>query len=287
MNPAHGTLLALAAFGALALGDALVKAVGGRMTVFEIGFFFLLAAGTATCFMRPAGERWRDMFRMRHPWLTLARAATGFGSGMFGFFAFTTIPFAEAYALIFLSPFLVMLLSLVLLGERAGRLGWAAMATGIVGVVLVVKPGFRTVELGHLSALAAAVFVASTVIILRRIAGGEKLTSLLGVPMLFGGTLSLLLAIPGFTWPRLTDLIVVAAGGLLGAMGQFLLLQASKRAPAGAVGQAQYSQLVYAVLIGAVFYSEFPDWIAICGLALIVAAGLANVAASRQTKSQT
>jgi drug/metabolite transporter (DMT)-like permease len=287
VNPAHGTLLALAAFGAMSWGDALVKAVGGRMTIFEIGIFFLLAAGCATYFMRPADERWRDMFRMRHPWLTLARAVTGFGSGMFGFFAFTTIPFAEAYALIFLAPFIVMLLSFTLLQERASMLGWATMAAGIVGVLLVIKPGFRTVELGHLSALAAAAFVASTVIILRRIAGDEKLTSLLGVPMLFGGTLSLLLALPGFTWPSLTDVMIVAAGGLLGGMGQFFLLHASRRAPAGAVGQAQYSQLIWAVLIGALFYSEFPDWIAISGLALIAAAGLANIAASRLTKGQT
>jgi drug/metabolite transporter (DMT)-like permease len=285
VNPVHGTLLAFAAFGALSWGDGIIKAVGGRMSVFEIGVVFLLASGVATYFMRPAGERWRDLFKMRHPWLTQARAVTGFGAGLFGVLAFTTIPFAEAYALIFMAPFIVMLLSIALLKERIGWFGWAAMAAGVVGVLLVIKPGFRAVELGHVSALAAAGFIACTVIILRRIAGNEKRTSLLGVPPLYAVVVNAILAIPGFSMPTLTDVALVAVAGLLGAVGQLLLLRASVHAPASTVGQAQYSQLIWAVLIGALFYREFPDLLAVVGLGVIAVAGLATVAASRLIKA--
>ena len=108
----RGALLGFLAYGLLASGDGIIKGVGGeRLGIFEIGFWFCLAALCATAFMRPKGERWRDLLKMRHPWLVLTRCATGFGAGIFGIIAYLSIPFAEAYSIIFLAPFIVMALS--------------------------------------------------------------------------------------------------------------------------------------------------------------------------------
>lgn len=280
MDPVRGTLLAFAAFAAMAFGDGLLKSIGTRLSVFEIGLLFLLGSGVATYFMRPVEERWRDMLKMRHPWLTQLRALTGFGAGIFGVFAFTTIPFAEAYSLIFLAPFIVMVASIVLLGERPNLLGWLALAGGVLGVLLVVKPGVRGMELGHLSAFGAALCIAGTVTILRFIAGTEKQTSILGIPQLYALVGNGLLTITTFVVPSWLDLEVVIVAGLLGAIGQLLLLRASQKTPAFAVGQAQYSQLIWAALIGAIFFREYPDALAVLGLAIIIAAGLTTVGAS-------
>lgn len=278
---ARGVLLGFAAYAMLAWGDGLIKSLGTRLSIFEIGLVFSVAAMGATYFMRPKGERWRDVFRMKHPWLVQARAATGIGAGFSGVFAFLTIPFAEAYALIFLAPFIVVLLSVVLLKERIGWRGLAALVAGFAGVLLVIQPGLRTLELGHLTALGAASFAALTVIILRRIGRDEKRTSLLGIPQFCALIVSAIGTATQFVMPTPIELTVLAAAGLLGAVGQLALLSATRNAPASAVGQTQYSQLIWAVLIGALFYAEYPNWVAIAGLVVVGGAGLLTVAEQR------
>jgi drug/metabolite transporter (DMT)-like permease len=280
-GPVRGTLLAFAAFAAMAWGDGLLKSIGTRLSVFEIGFIGLLGACVATFFMRPPEERWRDMFRMRHPWLTQLRALTGIGAGIFGVYAFVTIPFAEAYSLIFLAPFIVMIAAIAILKERPNWLGWVALAAGVIGVLLVVRPGVRSMELGHLSALGAALCIAATVTILRRVAITEKKTSILAIPQLYALACNGALATATFIMPSWQEVVVMFSAGLLGALGQLLLLYASRRAPAFTIGQAQYSQLIWAALIGAVFFHEYPDALALIGLAVIIAAGLITVGASR------
>ena len=116
----NGILLALAAYATFSFGDACIKALGGQLSIFEIGFFSTLFAGFFLLFAKPRQERWRDFLRMQRPWLVQARALSGLGAGLLGIVAFTSIPFAEAYALIFLSPLFVTLLS-VARAEGGGR----------------------------------------------------------------------------------------------------------------------------------------------------------------------
>ena len=277
----QGVLLGFIAYAMLAWGDGLIKGLGTRLPIFEIGLFVSAFAAFAMLFMRPRHERWRDVFKMKHPWLVQARALTGLSAGLMGVLAFTTIPFAEAYALIFMAPFVVMLLSILLLRERIGRLGWAALAAGFGGVLLVIQPGLRAVEFGHAAAAGVAIFAGLTVIILQRIARDEKRTSLLGIPVLYAIGLNGAATAIHFVTPTLAELAMMTVAGLVGALGQFALLNAAKRAPANAVGQTQYSQLIWAVLIGALFYAELPNMVAVAGLVVIGGAGLLTVAEQR------
>jgi len=279
---ARGALLAFVAYASLSFGDAAVKGIGSNLPVFEIGFFASLFGALAVFFMRPGNERWREAFRMRHPWLVQARCLTGLSAGLLGIIAFTTIPFAEAYALIFLAPFVVILLSILLLGERIGWLGWVAVCAGLLGALLVIRPGIKVLEWGHLAALGVAVMSGTTVIILRRIAATERRISLLGMPYFYAVVLFGIATIPVFRMPNALEFAMMAGAGLLSALGQLALLTAAKHAPASVVGQAQYSQLLWAVLIGAVVYAEYPDAIAVAGLVIIAAAGILNVLRSRK-----
>jgi drug/metabolite transporter (DMT)-like permease len=283
----QGTILAFMAYALLAFGDAVIKALGSTLSIFEISLFVGLFASAAVLFMRPKHERWRDVLRMKHPWLVQARALTGLGAGLLGVYAFTTIPFAEAYALIFMAPFVVIVLSTLILKERIGMLGWLAVIGGAVGALLVIRPGVRELEWGHLAALGVAICSGMTVTILRRIAGHEKRISMLGVPFAYSLVFNAIAATPGFRMPSIIELVFMAASGLLGALGQLALLNATKRSPASTVGQAQYSQLVWAVLIGAAFYHEFPDGIAVAGLIVIAMSGVATILASRGKKAAT
>ena len=104
----NGAVLALLAYAAFAWGDASIKALGGRLSIFEIGFYSSLSASAFLLLSRPREERWLSFWRMRRPWLVQARALTGIAAGILGVYVFTTIPLAEAYALIFLAPLFVL-----------------------------------------------------------------------------------------------------------------------------------------------------------------------------------
>ncbi len=104
---------------------------------------------------------------------------------MLGVIAFTSIPLAEVYALIFLAPLFVTLLSIVVLKEHVGPWRWFAVMAGFVGVLLVVRPGFRELELGHLAALCIALLAAISVILMRSLSAHETRTTMLGFLMLY------------------------------------------------------------------------------------------------------
>jgi drug/metabolite transporter (DMT)-like permease len=176
----NGILLALIAYASFSCNDAVVKSLGGQFTVFEIGFFSTLFAGLFLLFTRPNGERWRDFWHTKRPWAVQARAWSGIASAL-SVYAFTTIPLAEAYALIFLAPLCVTILSTLILKEKVGPWRWLAVVAGFAGVMLVVRPGFRELHLGHLAAFGVAFLAAASVILMRSLAAGEMRTTMLGV----------------------------------------------------------------------------------------------------------
>jgi S-adenosylmethionine uptake transporter len=269
-----GILLGFLAMAIFACGDAGVKAIGSRMTVFEITFFTTLFACVAVPFVRQPNERWRDMFRMHRPGLVMVRTIAGVFAGLFSVYAFTTLPFAEVYSLIFLSPLFVTILSIPFLGETVGWRRALAILIGFAGVLLVVRPGFRELTPGHLAALGASICGATTVLALRALGPTEKRITLMGV--VFAAALAINGAIMAFDFhvPAPRDLLLSAFAGLCGGTAHMLLMAAMRAAPANRVAPTQYSQLVWAILLGALFFSEFPDATAFAGIALVTFAGL-------------
>ncbi|AZO60017.1 MULTISPECIES: DMT family transporter [unclassified Mesorhizobium] len=271
----NGILLALIAYASYSWSDAVIKSLGGQFTVFEIGFFVTLFAGCFLFFTRPADERWRDFWRTSRPWAVQARAWAGIASGVLSVYAFTTIPLAEVYALIFLAPLFVTILSTLILREKVGPWRWLAVVAGFAGVMLVVRPGFRELHLGHLAAFAIAFLAATSVILMRSLAQQEKRTTMLGVlvgyGLLFNG---LGVAATSFTLPDGRQLIWLVMAGAFTAGGQLLQLLAAKYAPANRIAPTHYSQIVWAVVLGSLFFQEDPDLLTLAGLAVLGASGL-------------
>lgn len=271
----NGILLALIAYASYSWSDAVIKSLGGQFTVFEIGFFVTLFAGCFLFFTRPADERWRDFWRTSRPWAVQARAWAGIASGVLSVYAFTTIPLAEVYALIFLAPLFVTILSTLILKEKVGPWRWLAVVAGFAGVMLVVRPGFRELHLGHLAAFAIAFLAATSVILMRSLAQQEKRTTMLGVlvgyGLLFNG---LGVAATSFTLPDGRQLIWLVMAGAFTAGGQLLQLLAAKYAPANRIAPTHYSQIVWAVVLGSLFFQEDPDLLTLAGLAVLGASGL-------------
>lgn len=269
-----GIILALIAYAVYAWGDGVIKGLGGSLSVFEIGFFNILFAAVFLFFLTPEGESWRGFWRMQRPWAVHARAASGLAAGILSVYAFTTIPLAEVYALIFLAPLFVTLLSIVVLKEKVGLWRWAAVVAGFAGIMLVVRPGFRELELGHFAALLVAFLAALTIILMRSLAE-EKQTTMLGVLIAYGLVFNgAAAAATTFAMPGWQLLGMLALSGACTAGGHRLQLLATRRSPANQIAPTHYSQIIWAVVIGAAFFNEYPDWIALIGLAVVVGSGL-------------
>lgn len=278
----NAVLLALLAYAVWAWGDAVTKSLGGTLPVFELVFFITLFSAVPIMLARPRGERWRDFWRMKRPWVIQARAVAGVISGFCGVYAFTTIPLAETYALIFLSPLFVTVLSVAILKEQVGRWRWFAVAAGFAGVLLVVRPGFRELHPGHLAAATVALLFALSVVLLRSLAGQERYTALFGTGILYNlGAYGTATALAGFVVPDPSQLARLVVIGGCSAAGQIILLHVARIAPANLVAPTHYSQIAWAVLLGALFFAEYPDLPALAGLAVLAGAGLLTLLRER------
>lgn len=272
-----GVLYAIVAYSVYSCGDAIIKGFGQSLSVFEIGFFIALFGLIPGAFAKPKGERWHDCFKLKHPKLVHLRSFTGVASSILVTVSFTTIPFAETYSLVFMMPLFITVMSVLILKERVDAVRWSMLALGFLGVMLVVRPGFRELEFGHLTALLCAVFGASTTTILRVIAPTEKRVSLIAMPALYLIVVNSILMAPTFIMPSLQQFGLLAAAGSMVGMGHILLIAATRNAPASQVAPIQYVQIVWAIGLGAFFYFEYPDLIAYIGLAVVVLSGLVNV----------
>ena len=271
-----GVLLAFLAYASFSMADALIKATGPAMSVFEIAFF------TTTLSIIPAmltkrGERWRDLYKLQHPWLVHLRCATAISGTACVMYAFTHIPFADVYAIGFLTPIVVTLLGVLILKEHVAAHRWLLLLISFLGVVLVIRPGVRDLQLGHVAIFCSVFFGGITTIILRHVAPRERRVSLVGLQVLYSAIFNGLLMIPLFVMPTLEQLTVFLAIGLLGGTGGLLLIAATRRSPANLVAPVQYSQLIWAIVFGAAFFGEYPDYVAIIGLVIVLSSGLANV----------
>lgn len=272
-----GVLYAIIAYSVYSCGDAIIKGFGQSLSVFEIGFFVAVFSLIPAVFARPRGERWRDSFQLNRPALVHLRSFSGVASAALVTYAFTTIPFAETYSIVFLMPLFITVMSVLILREKVDGPRWAMLALGFAGVLLVVRPGFRELELGHLTALLCAVFGATTTTVLRVIAPTEKRVSLIVLPALYVIVVNAVLMIPGFVMPSPLQFGLLAAAGSLIGMGHILLIAATRNAPASQVAPIQYVQIVWAIALGAIFYFEYPDLLAYIGLTVVVISGLVNV----------
>jgi len=273
-----GVVLALLSYSVYSLSDSVVKSFGSEtLSAFEISFFLSLFSLVALPFARSGDDKWRDVFRLRHPWLMAARAILQAAAAVFFTMALTRIPFAETYSIVFLTPLFLTLLSVVVLREHVAIVRWLLVAASFVGVLIVVRPGFHAFGIGQGAAIACALSAASANVILRIISNGERHISIITITILCQLAMTGVLMAGSFVMPSLSDLLRFAIAGCFSGAGQLLLIRAMQKAPASHIGPTIYVQILWAVALGALFYGESQDAIGYAGLVLIVVAGIATV----------
>jgi len=209
--------------------------------------------------------------------LLVTRAILHVGALCFAFYAFATLPMVEAYVILFCTPLIISVLAIWFLGEQIALARWAAIAMGLFGVVVVLRPSVETVQLGHFAALAAAFCSGSTAVISRKISSSENMATMILFPLLATIIVSGSALYFVYKPMPLIDMALMFLVGALGLLGQYSVLSGFRMAPAAYVGPMQYSQIVWAILFGYVFFNESIDQWVIVGSLITVISGVAII----------
>lgn len=269
----RGALFALAAYAVYSTHDVVVKWLGERYSPVQILFFAMLF-GFPLLTVLMIRDRTDGNLRPRHPWWIALRMVCAVVGTVSAFYAFGVLPLAQTYAIIFAAPLLITVLAIPVLGERVGWRRLAAVAVGLGGVLIVLRPGAAPLTLGHLAALACAICSALAGIIVRKIGPEERSSVLLLYPMM-GNLIVMGLALPWFYQPMpALDLGAFALIAGLNLAGTLCIVLAYKAAAAGVVAPMQYSQMLWAIVYGALFFGEGLDLPTAIGAAVIVGSGL-------------
>jgi drug/metabolite transporter (DMT)-like permease len=281
-RPFLGVLLMLGFCALAPVADAMAKLLGARMGLGQlITVRFAIQAAVLVPLSLAIGAELRLTPRVL--WLTALRTVLHVaGVGVF-FLALRYLPLADAVAIAFVMPFVMLLLGRFVLGETVGRRRMAACAVGFAGTLLVIQPSFASVGAAALLPLGAAVIFAFFMLVTRQIARDADpvaLQAMSGV-MATAGLVPLMALGGALGWPEF-GLTPLAAGDawLLAAMGVFatlvhLLMTWSLRfAPAATVAPMQYIEIPFATATGYVVFGALPNGLAAVGIVITVAAGL-------------
>jgi drug/metabolite transporter (DMT)-like permease len=252
---------------------ALVKYLGQRLDLFQIAFFrcFFGFVVTLPFVLRKTGHR---AFRTTHPWGHFLRGALGFASMIAGFYATTHLPLTDSTAISFTTPLFMILTAIFLLGETVRWRRGLATLVGFVGVLVMVRPGSEALDPATGIGLFAALLVAVSTTLVKRLSATEAALTIL---LWFGLVSSVLAAVPVyFTWttPTRFELLLFGVIGVLGAVGQFFTVRAYAIGELTAIAPIDYSRLVFAGVMGYLMFAELPDQYTLVGALIIVASTL-------------
>jgi len=266
-------LWALAAFGIFSTHDVLIKLLGGTYSPFQIVFFSVLFGFPLLTITLLRDETAATLIPV-HPYWTIARTVAAVLTAASAFYAFSVLPLAQTYAIIFAAPLLITVLAIPILGEKVGLRRGLAVLVGLGGVLWVLQPGTTDLTLGHAAALLCAVSGAFASIVVRKIGRDERSVVLMLYPMV--ANFILMGALMPFVYQpmpveHLGMLLLVALMALIA--GNFLI-RAYRMGEAVMIAPMQYSQILWATLYGALFFGETPTRGTAIGAAIIIASGL-------------
>ena len=284
-SPLRGVALFAAATAILAIMDVTAKHLSQTMPIEQLAWsrYFGQTLVMAILFLPKRGL---TLIATRRPWLHLFRSVLMLACTLLFFTAISVMPLADAVAISFLSPLLVVGLAALLLKEKVGIRRWSAVAVGLVGALIIVRPGAGIAHWGALLVLAMCFSYAFYLIATRLIANTEdSLTSLFYSGLI--GCIVLSLWTPFvWRWPATgLDAAMFALMGLYGGVGHYLIIRAYRWAEASTLAPLNYLSLLWATAFGWLIFGDFPDAATLAGAALVAGAGIYVVARERRKKA--
>lgn len=290
-RPALGMLLMIGFCAAAPLGDSVAKLLGDTIPLLQLLLVrFIAQAGLLLPLIWWGGHSLAMTPRVFR--LTASRTLlhiVGIGAM---FTALRYLPLADAVAIAFVMPFIMLLLGRMVLKEEVGPRRLLACLAGFIGTLLVVQPAFADVGWPALLPLGVALIFAFYMLISRQLArdnepmvlqavSGIIATMLLGAVAL--ATRNLDVPMLGFVMPSARDMWLLAAIGVIGTYAHLLMTWSLRFAPSATLAPMQYLEIPFATLIGWLIFRDLPNGLAAVGIAITVASGLYIVWRERAT----
>lgn len=253
--------------------DGLGKLLGRDYPVVEVIWArYAFALPVILTMTSPRG--WPTLLRCERPWLQAGRALLPLLASATVIVGVSFMPLADATAISFASPLLVVILSMPLLRERVSTDTWIGVISGFAGILIIVRPGIGTIAAAALLPLGTALLFAFYQVLTRLVSRRDDpvvtLAWTIGVGLV-ATTPALALA-----WQPATgrDWLLMGLSGLLFGLGQFLLIRAFALASAALLTPFTYTQIVAATAFGVLVFDDIPDRWTLLGTAIVVLSGV-------------
>ena len=272
-NPVGGiAIMCLSMFFFVAM-DALARELTQRLAVSQIMWVrFLIFAVIAIAMVGPRNVRAR--FRSRNPWLQIGRGVVMVAEIGAFVLCFRYLPVADVHAVAAATPLIVTALAVPVLGERVGWRRWMAVCIGFAAVLVILRPGYATLDWIHALPVGAAVLWAVYQVLIRLTGRYDGPDTTLLWTALSGAAISSLFGWIDWVWPSPQTWLLLAAAGVLGGAAHYTLILALSAAPASLLQPFVYTTFLWALALGLIFFGEFPDAVTIAGAAVLIAVGL-------------
>ena len=266
-------MLILTALAFFSCSDAASKYLTGSLPAVEVTWLRYVVFASVI-FAVALATRQTSVMRARQPVLQLFRGLAVLGSALFFVTGLAFLPLAEATSISFVAPIFVTALSIPLLGEKVGVRRWAAVAVGLVGALIVVRPGTGALGLAAVFPILSAVSWAAALVITRKAGGVDAAITSLAYSALAGAAVTTVL-VP-FVWvtPGWHELMLGGVTGVASAVAQWLIVLAFRSARASVLAPFSYSQLVWSASFGFLIFGDVPDGWTLVGAGVIIASGL-------------
>ncbi len=271
-NPLRGIGLNLLAGLIFAVADTIAKKLAGEVSIVQITWtryvVFVLMAFILTTRISGAS------FFVRQPWLQVARGMCLVCSSMLFVLGIRDVGLAEAATIGFIGPIIVTFLSIPLLGEKVDARRWVALAAGMAGVLVVLRPGTGTFQPEGLYRVASAMFWAVGVILTRRMTRTERAETTMFWSAVSGFVVLCAIIPFHFVTPTPMQLVLSLGQGVLSSLGQWLVILSLRFTPVSTLAPYSYMQLLYMTAAGFLAFGALPDQWTLIGAGIIVCSGL-------------
>lgn len=252
--------------------SAMIRLLSTQVESVQSAFFRAVISVILLLPMIVAGrvKPWHSKRIIGHFW----RTAMGTGSMVLGFYAVSMLPLADATAIAFSQPLFSVVVAALVLGEKVRWRRWSATVIGFAGVLIMVRPGEGSLQLGALVALANAAAVSISILLVRRLSDSETPLMILTQFAIFSTILLTVPAILVWRWPDLWGWMLAVGIALSATVGQYFWVQAFKAGEMSAVAPFEYMRLPFAVFVGWLIWGEMPVIWTYVGASIVIGSAL-------------
>ena len=266
-------ILNLSAWVMLPIMDGFAKYLSSTIPILQITwsryFFTVIFVLPIMLIFYRKNFKWTEQ-----PKLQLIRGLLLFCANILFFYSISVISLAKALTLAFIAPLIVTILSPILLGEKVGLRRWAAVITGFIGSLIVLRPGFVEINLASIAALGTGFLYGIYLIVTRKLHDADHPLLTLLLTGVVGAIIGSSIMPAVWVQPTITDWYMMLAIGFFASIGHLLLILSLRYADASKLAPFGYFEIITNIILGYYVFKDFPDLWTFLGLFIIVSSGI-------------